>query len=150
MGVFRTLVFVAALAGSVARAADRDDLYVEVLGGANLSTPVQPQGSVVFGYCPFDELGVGFVFDQIGNTTQQFGADARWMIEPLEVHGSIGFQRFSDVANSSIDIHGVLTVGGSYLMALTSSMAFLADLKYQVVIPGKGSVFAGLGGRVVF
>jgi hypothetical protein len=114
------------------------------------SAPASVQGGFSFGYCPFDELGVGFAFDQIGSSELQFGAEVRWMIEPLEVHGSIGFQRRSDAVTGNASSSALFSLGGAYLVAVTSSMAAFADVKYQAVLQGKGSLFTGLGGRVLF
>lgn len=142
-----------------ARAADRDDLYVEgavgLQGGSGLS---RWQGGLVAGYLPVDGLGVGLGFDaSLGPGGAEDSAyiasvETRWFLEPFEVSGALG-ARNRDEAAGTTEWDLLLSGGITALWPLTPSLALKSDLRLLVAV-GKGrddsSLAWGVGGRFLY
>ena len=136
---------------SAAFALDARDLAIHVRSGVSWSTPRRFQGGASIGYGVADEFSLGLGFDAIGTRTQEVVAELRWSLEPIEIRGTVGGRRVSFEKGGS-DTNPIVSLGASYLMSLTSSLAAGADMNFVIPLSGDGDVvlFTGLGGRILF
>jgi hypothetical protein len=138
-------------------AADRDDLYAEIVAAYGLNQPGRHRLGAVIGFCPRDEIGIGFVAEQ-HRSTHFSSADLsglrgalefRWFQEPFEFSADLGLMRrvYQDSTRKMQVSVGVTT---AYLWALTPSLAAKLDFSFLFLDEPRVIFSGGVGARVLF
>lgn len=130
-----------------ARAGDQGDVYAFAVVGQHLRTG-NGQGTVALGYCPWNDWGLGIVWDQISSNYNST-LEGRFFFEPFETAVGAGVAARRDKF-SDFKYHPLFTASAAYLSALTSSIALKLETKGQFIWEDKGSLFLGLGLRVLY
>jgi hypothetical protein len=138
-------------------AADRDDLYAEVVGATGINVSSRHRFGVLVGYVARDDIGVGFGYEQLfstdSSTPDELGARAslelRWFQEPFEFSADVGLlRRFYRDSRSQMEASvGVTT---AYLLALTPSMAAKVDFSFLFLDKPRVLFSGGVGARILF
>jgi hypothetical protein len=151
-----------AFGASSARAADREDIYAAVMGGALIERQKNVQVGALGGYLFWDGLGFGLGFDQAfarggsqgqGASAQYYG-EGRWFLEPFEVFSGGGARQLQDRVGYW-RFRPVFLTGADYLVALTASLALRLELRAQYLfgsptILAGWSAFTGVGVRLLY
>ncbi len=142
--------------GSV-RAADRDDLYAEVVAAFGLNHSGRQRFGAVVGLCPRDDIGFGFAFEQHQSTDLKTrdrsgirGAlEFRWFQEPFEFSADLGLmRRVYRLGGSEMKV--AVGASAAYLWALTPSLAAKADFSFLFLDQPRVIFSGGIGARVLF
>lgn len=135
----------------VARAVERDDIYAEVsIGPRIIAHTYVAQMSAVVGYAFMDSIGVGILADQSFDSVTQVALDGRWFLEPFEVFAGGGARWRVDPVTGQTSTVPLFHLGATYLLALTSSLAFKIEGKGQFLLEDVGNLYIGAGFRFVF
>lgn len=139
------------------RAADRDDLYVEMVGATSMNVSGRHRFGAVVGYLPRDDIGLGFSIDNLfsqdletrDKSAVRGSVELRWFQEPFEFSGDIGIMRrsFRDSTSQALATVGVTT---AYLVALTPSLSAKADFSFLFLDDPRVLFSGGAGFRVLF
>ena len=149
---FRSLLLVGIIWGLRCHAADADDIYLEANFGMGFDSNRDLVSGAVVGTCFVDGIGFGLVFDQVYSIKSSMksgdgtlaGLEGRWFIEPVEVSLSTG--AFWGVSET----RAFLMAGGTYLFALTPSMAAKAELRARYTFGQNYVLFGNVGIRILF
>jgi len=134
------------------RAADQDDLYIEVGFGSNFKLSEQMVSELSAGYLPVNELGGGLYFSQqfagvpraAPESGTLVGLEVRWFLEPFEVSGVIGrFFKLQEEKN-------IIMMGASYLYAVSPALAAKVELKARFELDGSSAIISTFGARFLF
>jgi len=134
-------------------ATEASDVYLEGSLGLRVDTRLQLDVNGVLGYCPWEGIGLGINGTQLfslGSTAKDeeaylIGPEIRWFLEPFELASSLGVALYAD---RPTDVYAQAI--GTYLFALTPSIAIKSELKAVYFFTGVSSVFLGVGGRLLF
>ncbi len=142
---------------SKARAADRDDLYAEVVGATGINVSSRHRFGALVGYVARDDIGLGFSYEQLFSTDpetpDESGARAslelRWFQEPFEFSVDVGLLRrlYRDSKSQMEASVGVTT---AYLFALSPSLAAKVDFSFLFLDEPRVIFSGGVGARILF
>jgi hypothetical protein len=140
-----------------AGAADRDDFYAAFHIGLEMHREREVLAGGSLGYVPWNEWGLGVVFDQHFGTDPEdvdvYGTrgalELRWFMEPFELAADAGLMRFSRRSGETETLP-IVALSGAYLWALTPSLAARAQAQIQFLQRDRARVFASLGARILF
>jgi hypothetical protein len=146
MKALAKILFVFSLLCSVdSRAADADDFYLHALGGWDLQRE-ELSGGLIYGYYPWNELGLGLNYDQSSFFTAT-GLDIRWSIEPFEIFMSHNAAFWSEKGGKWFYL---FQLGTNYLFAITPSSSVYFHLKGSFPEQKSRSLLMGIGLRQIF
>ncbi len=137
--------------------ADRNDIYLEAFTGLDMDPARRLLMGTTVGYCPWDEIGIGFTFEQILGRNSNDDLDSslrgaiefRWFLEPWEFWIDTGYLT-STFKDGSSKRSGTINFGGGYLFALTSSMALRVAAHIQFPYSADGRIFGTAALRVLW